>query len=81
MLQHDITKDYNFSLAETAQHIKAQLLIIVSDSDQIVNPKPAIKLAELAGAKLIIMSNECGHLAPGCDMENFVKYISDFLEQ
>jgi len=80
MLQHDITKDFNNSLEETAKNIKAEMLIIVSDSDQIVNPQPAIKLAEISGSELIVISNECGHLVAGCDMENFVGYIESFLK-
>ncbi|MBN2281800.1 MAG: alpha/beta fold hydrolase [Candidatus Marinimicrobia bacterium] len=80
MLQHDITRQFDGSLEKAAAAVKAQLLIIVSDSDQIVNPIPAIKFAELTGSELIVLSNECGHLAPGCDMESFVGYIAKFLE-
>ena len=80
MLQHDITKDFDNSLEKAAKAIKAKMLIIVSDSDQVVNPQPATKLAKMTGSELIIISNECGHLAPGCDMETFVGYLKNFLE-
>ena len=79
MLQHDITKDFHNSFEEAAKAVKAKLLIIVSDSDQIVNPKPAIKFAELTNSQIIIMSNQCGHLAPGCDLKIFTNYINTFL--
>lgn len=85
MLQHDITKQFGssmeISMEETIKHIKAEMLIIVSDSDQIVNPEPAMRFAELSGSKLIVMSNECGHLAPGCDIETFSGYIDEFLKK
>ena len=80
MIQHDITKDYNYSMEKTAQIIKAEMLIIISDSDQIVNPKPATQFAKLTNSQLIILSNECGHLAPGCDIATFAGYINEFLD-
>ncbi|MFP4547311.1 MAG: alpha/beta fold hydrolase, partial [Fidelibacterota bacterium] len=81
MLQHDITREFDHSLEKAAQAVKADLLIIVSDSDQIVNPQPALEFAELTGAELLILSNECGHLAPSCDMEKFTAAIQEFLKQ
>jgi len=80
MIQHDITQDFDHSLEKASKAIQAEMLIIVSDSDQIVNPQPAMKLAKITGSELIVISNECGHLAPGCDMETFVEYIEFFLE-
>lgn len=79
MMQHDITVDFHGSLEKAGNAINTEMLIIVSDSDQIVNPLPAMKLAKLTDSELIILSNECGHLAPGCDMETFVSYIEAFL--
>lgn len=79
MLSHDITLNFNNSLEEAAGEVKAELLIITAKQDQIVNPSPAVEFAEYAGAELIIIDNDCGHLAPGCDYENFVKAVREFL--
>jgi homoserine O-acetyltransferase len=59
----DITKPYNGSLQETAAHIKAKMLIINVAQDHIVNPKPAIDLAKLVSAKLVVIDSDAGHLA------------------
>jgi len=81
MLQHDITAEFGNSLKQAGKNIKAEMLIIVSDSDQIVNPAPAMELAEMTNSELVVLSNECGHLAPGCDMKLFAEYIHKFLDE
>ena len=81
MLQHDITRSFDHSLKKTAQQITADMLVIVSDSDQLVNPQPALEFSTLTGAELLILSNECGHLAPSCDIEKFADAINTFLRK
>ncbi len=81
MMTHDITRHYEHSLEKAAANIEAELLIIVSDTDQIVNPKPALTLANYLNAETLIFSNECGHLAPSCDMKTFKKAIQQFLSK
>lgn len=79
MIAHDISRDYNFSMEETAENIKAKLLIIASRNDMMVNPDESIKLAELTGAELIILDNNCGHLAVSCELEKIKNEIDLFL--
>jgi len=69
MLTHDITRNFNFSYEETAKHVKAKFFIIVSESDLLLNPQPALEFASFAKAKTLILKNDCGHLAPGCELE------------
>jgi len=80
MLTHDISQKYNNSLEFAAKKIKAEMLIIVSDSDQVVNPQPAIELSKMTNSELIVLSNDCGHLAPGCNMKKFGEHIAKFLK-
>ena len=46
----------------------------------LVNPNPAIEFANALKCKLHIFENNCGHLAPGCEMETFKEMIRDFLD-
>jgi homoserine O-acetyltransferase len=80
MIKHDITKNFGGSLESAVKAVKAKLLIITSSKDLMVNPLPAQKFAELIDAETYIFENDCGHLAPGCEMETFKKMIHDFFD-
>ena len=80
MMSQDISKNYNSSMKEAAKKVKAELLIIVSSTDLIVNPKPALEFADLVDAESYIFENNCGHLAPGCEMQEFVDIVNDFFD-
>ncbi len=80
MMSQDISKNFNGSMKEAAEKIKAELFIIVSLTDLIVNPIPALEFADLIDAESYIFENNCGHLAPGCEMEKFKDLITDFLD-
>ncbi len=78
MMNHDITKSFNSSLEETASAVKAKVFIIVGTKDHMVNPTPSIEFANLLNAPLYKFENDCGHLAPGCEMEKFVEIVNNF---
>ncbi len=80
MFNHDITRNYNSSFEETAKHIKAKLFIIVSQSDLLLNPQPALDFAAAAKAKILLLKNDCGHLAVGCEMDLCRTEIQKFLD-
>ncbi len=80
MIKHDITANFDSSMDNAAKAIKAKLFIIVSKTDMLVNPTEALNLAELINAKVLILDNNCGHLAVSCELERCSKEISDFLE-
>ena len=80
MMSHDITKNLNSSMKEAAEKVKTKLFIIVSSTDLIVNPKPALEFAELVDAETYIFENNCGHLAPGCEMDKFKEVVQDFFD-
>lgn len=81
MQSHDISKPFGGDMRKAAGAVKAELFIIVSQQDHIVNPTPAIEFARLTNAELLVFENDCGHLAPGCEMERFVKAVHQFLDQ
>lgn len=80
MISHDITKNFNGSIEKAADEIKTKLFIVVSSTDLIVNPNPALEFAKLIDAETYIFENDCGHLAPGCEMETFKEIVHDFFD-
>jgi len=64
IIGHDISKDFNNSLKDAADHIKAKILIISSLQDHMVNPTAAIEFSKLLPAKLVVLNDEKGHQAP-----------------
>ncbi len=81
MFEHDITRNYDSSFEETAKQIKAKLFIIVSETDLLLNPQPALDFAAVANAKTLLLKNDCGHLAVGCEMELCRTEIQKFLNE
>ncbi|MCK9426003.1 MAG: alpha/beta fold hydrolase [Ignavibacteriaceae bacterium] len=81
MFTHDITRNFNSSFEETAKHIKAKLFIIVSQTDLLLNPQPALDFAVAANSKTLLLKNDCGHLAVGCEMDLCRTEIQKFLEE
>ncbi|MBS4035660.1 MAG: alpha/beta fold hydrolase [Ignavibacterium sp.] len=79
MINHDISRKYNYSLEETAVSIKSELFFIVAKNDMMVSPETSIKLAELTKARLTILENDCGHLAVSCEFDKVKEEIDDFL--
>lgn len=79
MMKHDISTNFDSSMTKAAETIKAKLFIIVSKTDLLVNPTEAINLADLTDAKVLILNNNCGHLAVSCELEKCSKEIADFL--
>lgn len=80
MMSHDITKNFSGSMKDAAKAVKTKLFVIVSKTDMLVNPNPALEFAELIDAETHVFENNCGHLAPGCEMETFKEIISEFLD-
>jgi homoserine O-acetyltransferase len=79
MMKHDITKTTNGSMVDAVNAIKAKMFIIVSKTDLMVNPTEAINLAKLTSSKLLILDNNCGHLAVGCEIDLCRNEIANFL--
>lgn len=67
-------------MASLARSIKTPLMIVTSTQDHMVNPGPATELAGLTHAKLLALNNDCGHIAPVCEMDSVGKSIAEFLQ-
>lgn len=79
IVSYNILSELNNDLETAAKQVKSKLLIIVSDSDMMVNPDNAILFAELSNSELVVLKNNCGHLAVNCEMEKVRNLINNFL--
>ncbi len=79
MMAHNVSAPFGGSMSKAAAAVKAKVLIIVSLQDHIVNPQPAIEFAKLINAQVLKLNNDCGHLAPSCEMQKVVNTIENFL--
>lgn len=80
MMTHDISMRFNGQMSGAAKAVKAHMLIIVSNSDHMVNPHPAMVFAELLLNVPMQLDSTCGHLAPGCREEQVVPAVHRALE-
>ncbi len=81
MLVHDVSKPYGEDFEKAAARVKAKVLVIVSQTDHIVNPTPALNFAKMINADVFKLENNCGHLAPGCEMDKFSEKVRNFLNK
>jgi homoserine O-acetyltransferase/O-succinyltransferase len=78
MIGHDVARTFNGSIETAASVIRSDVLIIVSETDHLIYPAPAIAFAEMLGAGISIFQNDCGHLAPGCEFDTFTALVRAF---
>lgn len=60
--------------------IRAEMLIVVALQDEMVHPDPARELARVTKSRLVTLSGDCGHLAPGCESQIVQREVTRFLE-
>jgi len=80
MQSMNVAASFDGSKEAAAKRQKAETLIIVSKQDHLVPPGPAEEWAKLTGSRIVVFDNDCGHLAPGCEMDRFVRVVNEFLE-
>lgn len=78
MIAHDVAHGGN--LEDAAKKVKARVLVVAAAQDHMVNPLPALDFAPLIKAKTLVLESDCGHLAPGCEMEKMAPAVRAFLE-
>ncbi len=67
-------------MATLAKKIKAQLLVITSEQDRMVDPAPSKALAAQKRAQLLVLNNDCGHMAPACEADKVNEAVKAFLK-
>ena len=79
MMQLDITQEFGGSLERAAKAVKAKVLVVVAKTDHVVTPGPATEFASFAGAKLLTLEGDCGHLATSCEAKRLDEAVAEFL--
>jgi len=79
MLNHDIYKNLEGDNQIIKDKIKADVLIIVSQKDHLVNPAKSIAFSKLLDCQLVELTGDCGHIAPWCEAQKIKEALSSFL--
>jgi len=79
MLRHDVSAEFDHHMEAAAQAVKARCLIIVSLSDHLVNPRPALRFAKMLRAQTLVLDDDRGHLAVSSNMKKVSAVIDTFL--
>lgn len=79
MMAHDVSAPFGGSMDRAAAAVKAKVLVVPSISDHMVTPGPAQDFARLLHSEVLELKDNCGHLAPGCEMSTLSPAIANFL--
>lgn len=80
MMQLDVSRKFGGSLERAAKAVKAKLFVVVAKLDHVVTPGPATEFASAAGAKLLSLEGDCGHLATACESRRLSEAVAEFLK-
>lgn len=81
LLAHDISAPLGGSMERVAAAVRAQMLIVVSERDDVVNSAPALELARLTRAQTVTLDGRCGHQATRCERELMWSAVRRFLAE
>jgi homoserine O-acetyltransferase/O-succinyltransferase len=77
MIHQDVA--HGGSMEAAAKRVKAKVLVVPSEQDHMVNPGPAMEFARLLGAKQLLLTSDCGHLATSCEADKLNPAVAAFL--
>lgn len=80
VLNHDIYRASGKSSTQMISHITAKVMVVSVATDHMVNPAPALKLADVIGAQKLVLDNNCGHLGTVCEQERVAAAVNSFLD-
>ncbi len=79
MMSLDVSNDFGGSMEKAAAAVKAKVLVVVTASDHVVTPGPAIDFAHLLHAQLLVLDSNCGHRGANCAARQDASTIRAFL--
>jgi homoserine O-acetyltransferase len=79
---HDVSRRFG-SMERAAQAVTARMLVVVSPTDDVVDPAAARQFAGLLRppAPVMELDGRCGHSAPACEKDTLWPAVRQFLEQ
>jgi len=81
MTAHDVSARFGHSLATAAAVVKARTLIIVSTTERVVTPQPALAFAKMIGAETLELTNKCGLALSSCERNRVYETVAEFLSR
>ena len=75
----DVPAAFGGSLERAAAAVKAKVLVVVSKTDHMVTPGPALEFSRALGAELLELQSDCGHLATICEAATLASTVNAFL--
>ena len=75
----DVAAPFGGSLERAAAAVHAKALIIVSKSDHVVTPGPAIEFSRALTADVLEIESDCGHRAFSCEVSTLASAVDAFL--
>jgi len=80
IIAFDVSTPFGGSLERAAAAVRAKVLVVVSEADEVVNPLAALEFARLVDGQVLRLDGRCGHLAPSCESAALGRAVSLFLE-
>jgi len=80
MMAQDVARNYGGSMEEAGAAVQAQVLVVVATQDHMVNPTPALQMAEKSGFSVVRLTGNCGHMATSCESAKLISAVSAFLQ-
>ncbi len=78
--RHDIYAAFG-TPSEISGRVLAQVFIVISARDHMVNPRPPRELAGFLKARLLDLDSDCGHFIFQCEFGKITSAVSDFLDR
>jgi homoserine O-acetyltransferase len=79
MMALDVAAPFGGSLERAAAAVKAKALVVVSKSDHVVTPEPAVDFAHRMHAELMELTSDGGHLSSACEGDKIRAAVAEFL--
>ncbi len=79
MMADDVSKPFGGSMQKAAAAVRAQVMVVVSKQDHMVNPNPAEHFAKLLKAPVVELTSDCGHISTGCQGASLARTVGEFL--
>jgi homoserine O-acetyltransferase len=76
----DVTRPFG-SLEGAARAVRARLMVVVSPTDDVVDPAGALRFARRTGARVLELDGRCGHGAPACEKRTLWPAVRQFLDE
>lgn len=81
MMALDVAAGFGGSWERAAAAVKAKVLVVVSPSDRMVSPGPALEFGRALGAEVLELRSDCGHLAFSCEAGTLASRVNGFLSE